>query len=148
MPGVLVQGFPTRALSLTVAAAILAAALVVIPTSGVVPPIGGTDERADAHTQTSCSYEYQGQVQRRVRVNGEWATQWVPRYVRVCRSVAHTHWWQTAASWAGTHLACAGVSASAGAAAYYSTRYPGYATTTTSTIQRVCTNLINRIGSD
>ena len=103
MLGVLSAGFPTRALSLAVAAAVLTTTLTIVPISSSVPVLGNSNDQADAHRRTNCWQQQQGTVMRRARENGEWVTREVPRYVTVCINVEHSHWWRpvitTVTSW-------------------------------------------------
>ena len=86
-------------------AALLAGMLVAVPAPGSIPIFGNGTELAEAHTQTDCSYTISHYTYRRARVSGEWVSQRVPHYRRVCWNVEHTHWWRpvvtTVTSWWG-----------------------------------------------
>ncbi|WP_420436986.1 hypothetical protein [Candidatus Poriferisocius sp.] len=132
---------------LLIALAVVASLLVVVPLPSGVPLVGDSIERADAHDKKSCRWvSYQTQARAR-GADGEWTTKTVTRQRWVCTSVAHTHRWEGAARWAGTHLACAGFSAAVGGATFYGTRHPAWAGSVTGTTQRGCTRLINNIGN-
>lgn len=132
-----------NAVALLLAIVLMSTVLTVAPAPPLVPLVG--TEKAVAHEQQSCSWQPYT-VSTRVRLNGEWSTQTVTRHRWVCVNVPHTHWWQSAARWAGTHLACAGFSASVGGATLYGTKNPSLAGAVTGTVQRGCTNFINQIG--